>query len=122
MLAKTVPALIIQKAKPHLLVHMPLFVRRFGPLLGPSSERYKSFNSTFRAASVHSNRQAPSRDIAKMFASFDVVKHIMLGGSWYDSKQGSYVNAGPGIFELCESSPLISRLLGTKKRTKPFGK
>ncbi|KAF8750716.1 hypothetical protein RHS01_08918 [Rhizoctonia solani] len=121
MIARTVPALIIQKAKPHLLVHMPLFARRFGPLLGPSSERYESFNSTFRAASVHSNRQAPSRDIARTFALFDVVKHVMSGGTWYDSKKGGYIHAGSSIFQLRESSPLTNRLLGVKKQAKPFG-
>ncbi|KAG9121224.1 hypothetical protein FRC07_002910 [Ceratobasidium sp. 392] len=83
--AKSVPALVVQKAKIHLLVHMPLFVRRFGPLLGPNSERYESFNSVFRSVSVHSNRQAPSRDIANAFATFDRVKHIISGGYWFDS-------------------------------------
>ncbi|KAG8775794.1 hypothetical protein FRC12_001272 [Ceratobasidium sp. 428] len=114
-IAKCVPALLVQKTKTHLLIHMPMFVRRFGPLLGPNSERYESFNASFRAASIHSNRQAPSRDIAHTFAVFDVVKHIMLGGYWLDSETNQRVRAGAGVIELCESSNFTRRLLGIKK-------
>lgn len=116
------PSLIVQKAKTHLLVHMPMFVRRFGPLLGPNSERYESFNSTFRAASVHSNRQAPSRDIANTFALFDTVKHILSGGLWRDLGTDEYVHAGQSLLELRSSSTLIGRLLGTKRPSMPPGK
>jgi hypothetical protein len=112
--AKCVPRLVVQKAKTHLLVHMPMFVRRFGPLLGPSSERYESFNSTFRAASVHSNRQAPSRDIARTFATFDMVKHIILGGYWLDEQTQQYIHAGTSVTEFCASSRFTQRLLGIK--------
>ncbi|KAG8777086.1 hypothetical protein FRC12_000558 [Ceratobasidium sp. 428] len=113
--AKCVPALIVDKTKTHLLIHMPMFVRRFGPLQGSNTERYESFNASFRAASVHSNRQAPSRDIAHTFAVFDVVKHIMRGGYWLDAGTGRYVRAGAGIIELCQSSNFAQRLLGIKK-------
>jgi hypothetical protein len=98
-----------------------MFVRRFGPLLGPNSERYESFNSTFRAASVHSNHQAPSRDIANTFARFDAVKHIISGGFWIDKSTNAYICAGESVRELCLSSVFIGRLLGTKKRDTPPG-
>ncbi|KAG8762734.1 hypothetical protein FRC12_008883 [Ceratobasidium sp. 428] len=114
-IAKCLPSLLVQKTKTHLLIHMPMFVRRFGPLQGPNSERYESFNASFRAASVHSNRQAPSRDIAHTFAVFDVVKHVMLGGYWLDAETNQRVRAGTGILQLCESSNFAQRLLGIKK-------
>ncbi|KDN47459.1 hypothetical protein RSAG8_03599, partial [Rhizoctonia solani AG-8 WAC10335] len=114
-LAKCAPALIVQKAKAHLLVHMPMYARRFGPLLGPSSERYESFNATFRATSVHSNRQAPSRDIANSFAVHDSVKHILTGGFWLDTEEKQYRGAGTGVINYCTSSTFIERLLGGKQ-------
>ncbi|KAG9126935.1 hypothetical protein FRC07_001356 [Ceratobasidium sp. 392] len=119
--AKSIPALVVQKAKIHLLVHMPLLVRRFGPLLGPNSERYESFNSVFRAALVHSNRQAPSCDIANAFATFDRVKHIISGGYWFDTKSKRYVCAGKGIAELRASSAFTQRLLGIKPTNNTMG-
>jgi hypothetical protein len=121
-IAKCLPALIVQKAKTHLLVHMPMFVRRFGPLLGPNSKRYESFNSTFRAASIHSNCQAPSRHIANTFAVFDIVKHILSGGLWLDKNTNQYVCAGSSLTELHLSSTFTKRLLGTKKRDELPGK
>ncbi|KAG9087699.1 hypothetical protein FRC06_002418 [Ceratobasidium sp. 370] len=39
-LAKCAPQLLLDKAKVHLLVHLRFFVLRFGPLVGPDTERY----------------------------------------------------------------------------------
>ncbi|KIL54693.1 hypothetical protein M378DRAFT_41494, partial [Amanita muscaria Koide BX008] len=74
----------ISKPKFHFLVHLPRFIKRFGPALLYSTERYESFNHVFRLCSIHSNRKAPSRDICRAFALQDTVKHIVTGGYWYD--------------------------------------
>ncbi|KAI0819953.1 hypothetical protein BC628DRAFT_1281023, partial [Trametes gibbosa] len=70
----------ISKPKFHFLVHLPVYIERFGPAILFSTERYESFNHIFRLSSVYSNRQAPSRDSCKAFASNDAMKHIVSGG------------------------------------------
>ncbi|RXW18687.1 hypothetical protein EST38_g7167 [Candolleomyces aberdarensis] len=56
------------KPKFHILVHLPDHIRHFGPAILFATEQFESFNAVIRAKSVHSNRQAPSRDIARVFA------------------------------------------------------
>ncbi|KAF8599210.1 hypothetical protein BDV93DRAFT_498019 [Ceratobasidium sp. AG-I] len=117
-LAKCSPRLIADKGKTHLLVHMPLFVARFGPLVGCNTERYESFNSTFRQCSILSNRHAPSRDIARSFHLFDQTKHIVLGGFYYDSMSRKFMQAGEGVLELGRYSRFTSRILGIPQSEK----
>lgn len=62
-----------------------------------STERYEAYNTVFRAASIFSNHQAPSRDIAWSFAGIDRVKHIVTGGWWKDRKTGAWLRAGQAI-------------------------
>ncbi|KAG9127968.1 hypothetical protein FRC07_006758 [Ceratobasidium sp. 392] len=114
-LAKCSPRLIADKGKIHLLVHMPLFTARFGPLVGCNTERYESFNSSFRQCSVLSNRQAPSRDIAKSFQIFDQARHLALGGYYYDKSLRKFSQAGEGVLELGRYSRFMSRVLGIKQ-------
>ncbi|CUA75716.1 Dynein heavy chain, cytoplasmic [Rhizoctonia solani] len=80
------PSIMILKPKFHFLVHLPGFIRRFGPALLFSTERFESFNSVFRAASMFSNRQAPSRDIARRFANIERAKHEAFGRKKGDGK------------------------------------
>ncbi|KAK0435376.1 hypothetical protein EV421DRAFT_1716660, partial [Armillaria borealis] len=56
------------KPKFHILVHLPDHIRRFGPAMLFATEAFESFNAIIRSKSVHSNRHAPSRDIARAFA------------------------------------------------------
>ena len=53
--AKCVPTILQMKPKFHFLVHLPAFIRHFGPTLLFTTERYESFNSVFRLTSIHSN-------------------------------------------------------------------
>lgn len=114
-LAKCAPQLLTDKGKIHLLVHMPFFVLRFGPLLGPSTERYESFNAVFRECSIHSNRQAPSRDIAARFAAFDRVRHIASGGYWYDSGSKTWRTAGQHVLSLSQTDPFLVKMLACRE-------
>ncbi|THH18949.1 hypothetical protein EUX98_g8870 [Antrodiella citrinella] len=43
-------------------------------------QAFESFNAVIRAQSVHSNRQAPSFDIAKAFAHGNRIRHLLSGG------------------------------------------
>ncbi|KAG8719357.1 hypothetical protein FRC08_003023 [Ceratobasidium sp. 394] len=118
-LAKCTPHLLVDKGKVHLLVHMPLFVLRFGPLLGPDTERFESFNSVFRECSVHSNRQAPSRDIAAKFADFDRTRHILSGGYWFNRDTDTWETAGAHVLALAQTNSFLIKLLGCKDRVTP---
>ncbi|KAG9081358.1 hypothetical protein FS749_007718 [Ceratobasidium sp. UAMH 11750] len=78
--ARCSPSIIIQKPKFHFLVHLPMYIKRFGPAILFSTERYESFHTVFRAGSLFSNHHAPSRDIAEYFVGLDRLKHICSGG------------------------------------------
>ncbi|KAG2110584.1 uncharacterized protein F5147DRAFT_745166 [Suillus discolor] len=89
--AQCAPSIIISKPKFHFLVHLPAYIRRFGPA---------SFNHVFRLSCVYSNRQAPSRDSCRTFAHQDIVKHIVTGGYWYDNKASKWVRGGAQVLGL----------------------
>ncbi|KAF8919278.1 hypothetical protein CPB85DRAFT_1529674 [Mucidula mucida] len=68
------------KPKFHILVHLPAHIRCFGPAMLFATEAFESFNVVIRAKSIHSNRQAPSRDIAHGFAQGNRIRHLLSGG------------------------------------------
>ncbi|KAF8891836.1 hypothetical protein BD779DRAFT_1437618 [Infundibulicybe gibba] len=69
------------KPKFHLLLHILAHIRRFGPAVLFATEGFESYNAVIRGKSVHSNRMAPSRDIALAFAQGNRVRHLLSGGS-----------------------------------------
>lgn len=89
-----------------------MFIRRFGPAILFSTERYESFNHVYRLASIYSNRQAPSRDSCQLFAAQDHVKHIVTGGFWNDPLAKKWVKAGPTIIRYINDHPHQCHLLG----------
>lgn len=93
-------------------MHLPFYIRRFGPALLFSTERYESYNAIFRAASIYSNRQAPSRDIAWTFAGMDCTKHIATGGWWKDSKTKKWVCAAPKVLRYILDHKEHAKLVG----------
>ncbi|KIY48737.1 hypothetical protein FISHEDRAFT_42751, partial [Fistulina hepatica ATCC 64428] len=68
------------KPKFHIITHLPDHVPRFGPPMLFATEAFESFNAVIRGKSIHSNRQAPSRDIALAFAQCNRVRHILSQG------------------------------------------
>ncbi|KAH9036304.1 hypothetical protein EDB85DRAFT_1821811, partial [Lactarius pseudohatsudake] len=68
------------KPKFHILLHLPTHVQRFGPAILFATEPFESFNAIIRAKSIHSNRLAPSHDIALAFAHANWVRHLLSGG------------------------------------------
>ncbi|KAH7905869.1 hypothetical protein BJ138DRAFT_1094753 [Hygrophoropsis aurantiaca] len=110
--AQCAPSILLTKAKFHFLLHLPMFIRRFGPAILFSTERYESFNHVFRLASIYSNRQAPSRDTCQVFAEQDRVKHIITGGFWRDPETKHWVNAGPDILKYIAEHPQQRQMLG----------
>ncbi|OJT07070.1 hypothetical protein TRAPUB_2102 [Trametes pubescens] len=106
------PGLLTEKNKFHILAHLPDHIERFGPALLFSTERYESFNHIFRLCSIHSNRQAPSRDIAKTFANQDRCRHMVSGGYWLNKATGEWVQAGNGVLQHIAEHTIDARLLG----------
>lgn len=68
------------KPKFYIILHLPDHIRRFGPAALFATEAFESFNALIRDKSVRSNRQAPSRDIARAFAQTNRLRHIISGG------------------------------------------
>ncbi|EJF57509.1 hypothetical protein DICSQDRAFT_69263, partial [Dichomitus squalens LYAD-421 SS1] len=106
------PGLVTEKNKLHILLHIPDHIERHGPALLFSTERYESFNHLFRLSSIHSNRQAPSRDIAASFANQDRCRHMMTGGYWLDKTSGRWVCASHAVLDHVRSHSIDARLLG----------
>ncbi|KAG9122457.1 hypothetical protein FRC07_001140 [Ceratobasidium sp. 392] len=112
--AQCSPSIIVLKPKFHFLVHLPSYIRRFGPALLFSTERFESFNGVFRAASMFSNRHAPSRDISQRFGDLDRVKHIASGGYWFEDN--SWVRASASVLEFISTNKVFSQLIGMPKK------
>ncbi|KAJ4497667.1 hypothetical protein C8R41DRAFT_894578 [Lentinula lateritia] len=72
------------KPKFHILVHLPDHIRRFGPAMLFATEVFESYNAVIRAKSIHSNRLAPSRDIAWAFARQNRIRHMLSRGVFLD--------------------------------------
>lgn len=70
------------KPKFHIVRHLLYHVHRFGPAILFATEAFESFNAVIRTQSVHSNRQAHSRDIAVGFANCNRVRHLVSGGAF----------------------------------------
>ncbi|KAG8703439.1 hypothetical protein FRC08_002841 [Ceratobasidium sp. 394] len=113
--AQCSPSIIILKPKFHFLIHLPMYIRRFGPAILFSTERFESFNGVFRAASTFSNRQAPSRDIARRFGDLDRVKHISSGGYWYEGD--SWTCASDKLLNFASTNKIFSQLIGMPNET-----
>lgn len=68
------------KPKFHLFLHLLFYIRRFGPAILYATEGFESYNFLIRLRSVHSNRHAPSADIAEAFSFLHAVRHLVSGG------------------------------------------
>jgi hypothetical protein len=113
--ATVAPKMIVAKSKAHFLSHLGDDVRRFGPAIIASTERYESYNGVVRGVLIHSNRQAPSRDAARAFSGFEYVKHIVTGGFWKNLETGRWIQAGQGTMEIFSDIPIFARLVGLEK-------
>ncbi|KAI9435191.1 hypothetical protein H4582DRAFT_1768182, partial [Lactarius indigo] len=116
--AMCAPSILISKPKFHFLVHLPAFIRRFGPAILFSTERYESFNHVFRLSCIYSNRQAPSRDSCNTFAAQSRIKHIATGGYWLDSHTRTWIRAGQRILNYTSTYDEALNWLGLPKENK----
>ncbi|CAD6902615.1 unnamed protein product [Tilletia controversa] len=96
------PLALAARSKFHLLTHLADHVRSFGPASNFNTERFESFNSPIREASVHSNRQAPSYDILTRMLDQELLRHVINGGEW--TKNGRIMKASSRVQEFSSSS------------------
>lgn len=89
-----------------------MYIRRFGPPLLFSTERFESFNHVFRLSAIFSNRQAPSHDTCHIFARQDDIKHIITGGFWLDPNTERWVQAGIHVQAYMNNHPEQQKLMG----------
>ncbi|KAI8461757.1 hypothetical protein BY996DRAFT_6429290 [Phakopsora pachyrhizi] len=54
----------VNKPKFHMLIHLNQSIARFGPTSLFATKKYESYNGVVPQASIHSNKQSPSHDIA----------------------------------------------------------
>ncbi|KAN0125421.1 hypothetical protein V8E53_015508 [Lactarius tabidus] len=116
--AKCAPGILVSKPKFHFLVHLPMFIHRFGPAVLFSTERYESFNHIFRLSCIYSNRQAPSHDSCNAFAALDRIKHIATGGYWCDPQTRKWAHAGQKILDFISMNSEYLGWLGLPKESK----
>lgn len=94
------------KPKFHMLTHLSSSIDRFGPLSLYTTEKLEGYNGVTRIASVHSNRHAPGRDIANAYNNDRLVKMLLSGGSFVDSKLGIRATASPLVQDLFKQSEI----------------
>ena len=129
------------KPKVHIFIHLPSHIRRFGPAILFATEAFESFDAVIRRAkSIHSNRQAPSRDIGRAFAQGNRMRHLLSGGYFIPKEDDKlplspetrpppnpipipqhehyWLTIGPGPRQLVSnSSPVLSSLGLSTSRT-----
>lgn len=71
----------------------------------------ESYNAIIRSWSVHSNRQAPSRDIAQAAAGIASIRHLLTGG-YYKQDDVTWVQAGPSALAFGRTPSIITQRMG----------
>ncbi|KNZ50624.1 hypothetical protein VP01_4324g1, partial [Puccinia sorghi] len=84
----------LKKPKFHMLVHLPHSIRRFVPASLFATEKFESFNSILRKASVHSNRHWPGRDLAFTFADYESMQAVLSASNHakFNGFKGTHTN------------------------------
>jgi hypothetical protein len=113
-------------------LHLPEHVRRFGPAILFETEIFESYNAIIRSWSIHSNRQAPSRDIANASARFKTIRHLASGGYFDNSRHATashsdaaphredWMSIGEGPRELIEHGTVVAQKLGLSRKPNPI--
>jgi hypothetical protein len=84
-----------------------------------ATEGFESFNAIIRCASIHSNRHAPSKDIAERMAKGNRIRHLLAGGFFRvaDSAGRSvkWHHVGPAPMGLLEIMSFGDDILGLNR-------
>lgn len=112
VIAICAPSIIATKSKLHFLSHIVSYIRRFGPAILFSAERFESFHKVWRTTAILSNRCSPSYDSARRFMHLERLKHIATGGFWKDIKTQQWVHGSKLLFQHLILNPEHANLLG----------
>ncbi|KNZ48692.1 hypothetical protein VP01_547g1, partial [Puccinia sorghi] len=100
----------VQKLKLHMLLHLPDSIQRFGPASLFPTEKFESYNGILRQASIHSNKQAPGRDIAITFANYSNLKYLLSNGMIYDQKNHRWESPASKVSQIFNDHPIQSSM------------
>ncbi|KAF8803001.1 hypothetical protein BYT27DRAFT_7110917 [Phlegmacium glaucopus] len=110
------------KPKFHIFIHLTCHIRRFGPAILFATKAFESFNAIIRAKSIHSNRQALSRDIVLAFAQANRIRHLLSGGVFVADnvfpstselpKAEMWQSVGPRPEQLVATAGAVTKYLG----------
>ncbi|KAI8448536.1 hypothetical protein BY996DRAFT_6433223 [Phakopsora pachyrhizi] len=89
----------VNKPKFHMLIHLNQSIAQFGPASLFATEKFKSYNGVVCQASIHSNHQSPSRDIANTFLNYSAIRYCL------------------SVKNLLQNTPSIQNLLGLESQT-----
>ncbi|KNZ51495.1 hypothetical protein VP01_392g6 [Puccinia sorghi] len=95
-----------------MLLHLPDSIKRFGPTSLFATEKIESYNGILRQASIHSNKQAPGRDIAITFANYSNLKHLLSNEMIYDEKNMSWDSPSSNASNIVKDQPILQRSMG----------
>ncbi|KAJ3989861.1 hypothetical protein F5890DRAFT_1561385 [Lentinula detonsa] len=120
------------KPKFHVLLHLPEHIRRFGPAILFATETFESYNAVIRGFSIHSNRQAPSRDIALEFSGLNRIRHMLSGGLFQVPLEElpkdaalltkkDFCTIGTSPMELIEKDETLRKMAGFPQHTRDQG-
>ncbi len=95
-----------------MLTHLCQSIKRFGPPILFSTERFEAFNAVTRNYSIHSNRMSPGRDISNQHNNQGLIRALVTGTPIYDNQHQELLQAGPRVTEVFESNILLQKCLG----------
>ncbi|CAH7672379.1 hypothetical protein PPACK8108_LOCUS7184 [Phakopsora pachyrhizi] len=102
----------VNKPKFHILLHLSQSVIRFGPASLFATEKFESYNGVVRQASIHSNRQSPSHDIANTFNHYSALRYCLSGGMLQPTDSRTKSSHFSNVKLLLLKNPTIQNLLG----------
>ncbi|KAI8454552.1 hypothetical protein BY996DRAFT_8386361 [Phakopsora pachyrhizi] len=103
----------VNKPKFHMLIHLSQSIARFGPTSLFSTEKYESYNGVVRQASIHSNRQSPSHDIATSFQNYAALRFFFSGGiTQAEPSRSNFVTQSSQVKKLLLNNSNIQKLFG----------
>ncbi|KNE94633.1 hypothetical protein PSTG_11996 [Puccinia striiformis f. sp. tritici PST-78] len=107
----------VNKPKIHMLRHLGDSILRFGPAVIFSTKKFESFNGVVRQSSIHSNKQAPGRDIAVAFDSHACLRFVISGGRNNDPILKTWTTASRQVTQVFHNNRNIQRALGYNEET-----
>ncbi|KAI8447008.1 hypothetical protein BY996DRAFT_4647289 [Phakopsora pachyrhizi] len=107
----------VNKPKFHMLIHLNQSIAKFGPASLFATEKFESYNGVVHQASIHSNHQSPSRDIANTFLNYSAIRYCLSGGYLQTESSRSNIPSSYQVKNLLHSTPSIQNLLGLESQT-----